>query len=175
MGRGGVDGGVGEGHGERGAVVPDGPLAHEPGAGGVSGLAEDDVEGAVVEVGEVGGEAFGGAEAAAYLLDGGVVASLRLDAGAGGSADEELQQGRLVEDGVLDVDGIGLTVAPFRKVGGGVGAVEALADGGGEEVVPGGVFGGEPAGGSVHDEPLFGVGLLVPDVELGGIGGALRF
>ena len=55
-------------------MVPGGPLVHEPGAGGVAGLAEDYVEGGVVEVGEVGGEALGGAEVAANLFDGGGVA-----------------------------------------------------------------------------------------------------
>ena len=41
------------------------------GLAGVAGLAEDEVEGGVVEVGEVGGEALGGAEGAADLFDGG--------------------------------------------------------------------------------------------------------
>ena len=39
-------------------------------------------------------------------------------------------------------------------------------DGGGEEFVPVGVVGGEPAGGGVHDELLFGVGFFAPGVEL---------
>ena len=45
------------------------------------------------------------------------------------------------------------------EVEGGVGIEEAVADGCGEELVPVGVVGGEPAGGGVHDELLFGVGL----------------
>ena len=171
MGDGGVDGGVSEGHGKRGAVIPDGPLVHEPGAGGVAGLAEDDVQGAVVEVGEVGGEALGGTEAAGDLLDGGVVAALRLRAGADGLAYEELKDRGLAEDGVFDVDGIGVSVAPFTDVQWRAGAAETFGYGGRQEVVPCGVFGGKPAGGSVHDEPLLGVGLFSPDVELGGIVG----
>jgi len=93
VGGGVVDGGVGEGQREGGAVVPGGPLIHEPGAHGVGGFAEDEVEGAVVEVGEVGGEALGGAEAVAYLFDGDVVAALGLDAGAGWNSDEALEDG----------------------------------------------------------------------------------
>ena len=93
VGGGGVYGGVGEGQGEGGAVIPGGPLVHEPGAEGVGGLAEDQVEGAVVEVGQVGGEALGGTEGAAYLFDGNVVAALGLDAGADGDADEALEYG----------------------------------------------------------------------------------
>ena len=69
-------------------MVPGGELVHEPGADGVAGLAEDDVEGGVVEVAEVGGEALGGAEGAADLFDGGAVAGLGLEAGAGGDADD---------------------------------------------------------------------------------------
>ena len=125
----------------------------------------------MIEVGEVGGEAFGGAEAAANLLDGGVVAALQMRAGAGGAADEELENGRLAEDGVLDVDWVDFAVVPVFEVEGCVGVVEALDYSGGEEVVPCGVFGGEPASGSMHDEPLFGVGLFAPDVEQGGVVG----
>ncbi len=64
------------------------------GLAGFDGFAEDQVERAVVEVGEVGGEALGGAEGAADLFDGGVVAALGLDAGAGGEADEALEEWR---------------------------------------------------------------------------------
>ena len=45
---------------------------------GVAGLAEDDVEGAVVEVGEVGGEALGGTEVRLHLFDGLLVSGERL-------------------------------------------------------------------------------------------------
>ena len=165
MGGGGVDGGVGEGQGEGGAVVPGGPLIHEPGADGICGFAENQVEGAVVEVGEVGGEALGGSEAAAYLFDGSVVAALGLDASAGWDGDEALEERGLAVDGVLDFNGVELAVAPFAEVGGGAGDAEAVDDGGGEEVVPCGVVFGEPAGGGVHDEPLFGVGFVAPGVE----------
>ena len=72
----------------------------------------------------------------------------------------------MAEDGMLDVDGVGLAVAPLAEVEGGVGFDEAVVDGGGEEVVPVGVVRGEPAGGGVHDELLFGVGLFAPGVEL---------
>ena len=53
---------------------------------------------------------------------------------------------------------------------GGVGFDEAVFDGGGEEVVPVGVAGGEPAGGGVEDDLLFGVGFFAPGVELGEFG-----
>ncbi len=106
-------------------MVPGGPLVHEPGAERVAGLAEDEVEGGVVEVGEVGGEALGGAEGAADLFDGGVVAALGLDAGAGGDSDEALEEWGLAVDGVFDVDGVELAVAPVAEVGGGVGDAEA--------------------------------------------------
>ena len=68
------------------ALYQAGHWSRIPGAGWVSGLAEDEVQGGVVEVGEVGGETLGGAEGAAYLLDGGSVSALRLDAGAGGES-----------------------------------------------------------------------------------------
>ncbi len=139
MGGGGVYGGVGEGQGEGGALVPGGPLVHEPGAEGVGGLAEDEVEGAVVQVGEVGGEALGGAEGAADLFDGDVVAALRLDAGADGDSDEALEERGAAVDGVIDLDGMELAVVPLAEVGGGVGGGETLGDGDGEEVVPCGV------------------------------------
>ena len=150
-------------------MVPGGPLVHEPGAEGVGGFAEDEVEGAVVEVGEVGGEALGGAEGAADLFDGDVVAALRLDAGADGDSDEALEEGGPAVDGVIDFNGAELAVAPLAEVGGSVGDGETLGDGDGKEVVPCGVIFGEPAGGGVHDEPFFGVGLVAPGVE--GCGG----
>ena len=149
-------------------MVPGGPLVQEPLAEGVSRLAEDDVEGGLVEVSEVGSEAFGGAEGAADLFDGGAVAGLRLDAGADGDSDDAADEGREGEDGVLDVYGVLLTVGPGGEVVGGVGFGEGLGDGGGEEVVPGGVFFGEPAGGGMHDDLLFGVGFGAPGVELPG-------
>ncbi len=73
---------------------------------------------------------------------------------------------------MLDVYGVGFAVLPFAEVGGGVGFVDALVDGVGEEVVPGGVAFGEPACGGVHDELLFGVGLFAPAVEEGVVAGA---
>ena len=73
--------------------------------------------------------------------------------------------------GCSDVYGIGFAIAPSAEVEWGAGFVEAFADGGGEEFVPCGVAGGEPAGGSVHHEPLFGVGFFAPVVELGGVAG----
>ena len=115
MGGGGVYGGVGEGEGEGGAVIPGGPLIHKPRACWVAGLAEDEVEGAGVEVGEVGGEALGGAEGAADLFDGGVVAALGLDACSGGEADEALEDRGLAVDGVLDVDGVEVAVSARRR------------------------------------------------------------
>src|SRR5665213_1648519 len=88
----GVCGGFAEGQREGGAFVPGWPLVHEPGAGWVAGLAEDDIESGVIEIGEVGGEALGGAEGAANLLDSGGVAALRLGSGSSGHADETLEQ-----------------------------------------------------------------------------------
>ena len=121
MGGGLLDGGGGVGEWEGGAVVPGGPLIHEPGAGGVAGLAEDYVEGGVVEVGEVGGEALGGAEVAADLFDGGGVAGLGLGAGAGGDADDGGDKGREGVEGTLDIDGMKRAILPLGEVGGGVG------------------------------------------------------
>jgi len=71
--------------GQRGLRVRVWVVAH-----GISGFSEDEVEGAVVEVGEVSSKTLGGAKGAAYLFHGDVVAALRLDAGAGGDADEAL-------------------------------------------------------------------------------------
>src|SRR6266702_5569680 len=145
MGGGGVYGLFGEGQGVGDTFVPGGPLAEEPGAGGIGRLAEDEVEGGVVEVGEIGGEALGGAEGAAYLFDRGAVSALRLDAGSDGEADEALEDGRLAEDGVLDVYRVGFAVLPFTEVGGGVGFVDAPVDGVGDEIVQRGVAFGAPA------------------------------
>src|ERR1700679_2240422 len=140
------------------------------GGGGVGCvLDEGQGEGALVEVGEVGGESLGGAEGAADLFDGDVVAALGLDAGASGDSDEALEEGGLAVDGVFDFYGAELAVAPGAEVGGGVGDAETVGDGGGEEVVPCGEVFGEPAGWSVHDKPLFCVGFVVPGVE--GCGG----
>lgn len=58
MTSGGVDRGGGVRHREGCAVVPGGPLIHKPGAGGVAGLAENEIESRAIEVGEIGGEAF---------------------------------------------------------------------------------------------------------------------
>ena len=172
----GVSGGgvycwFGEGQGIGGAFVPGGPLVEEPGAGGVGGLAEDEIECGVVEVGEVGGESLGGAEGAAYLFDCAAIAALRLDAGSDGEADDALEEGRLAEDGMLDIHGAGFAVLPSAEVGGCMGFLKAFVDGIGEEVVPVGVVFREPAGGGVHDELLFGVGLFAPGVEERGVAG----
>ena len=83
-----------------------------------------------------------------------------------GSLDDALEYGREAVDGVLDVDGVRLAVLPLEEVGGGVGFAEAAVDGGGEEFVPVGVVGGEPASGGVHDELLGDVGFFAPGVEL---------
>ncbi len=152
-------------------------MVEEPEARWVSGLAEDQVEGGVVEVGEVGSEAFGWAEGAVYLFDGGAVSALRLDAGANGELNDALEYGREDVDRVLDVDGVGFAVLPAGEVGGGVGFVEAAVDGGGEEFVPVGVRGGQPACGGMHDELLGDVGFFAPGVELpdwGGWGAGVR-
>ena len=117
-------------------MISGGLLVHESWAEGVGGFAEDEVEGAVVEVGEIGSGALGGAEGAADLFDGDVVAALRLDAGADGDSDEALQEGGLAVDGVIDFNGVELAVAPLAEIGGCLGEGETLGDGGGEEVVP---------------------------------------
>jgi len=93
VGGGGLDGGGGVGEGVGGVVVPGGELVHEPGAEGVAGLAEDEVQGGVVEVAEVYGEAFGGAEGSADLFDGGRVAALGVGAGAGGYSEDAADEG----------------------------------------------------------------------------------
>jgi hypothetical protein len=69
---------------------------------------------------------------------------------------------------MLDFDGAKLAIAPFAEVGRSFGDAKAVGDGGGEEVVPGGVGFGEPASRSVHDEPLFRVRFVAPGVESGG-------
>src|ERR1700733_7373865 len=88
-----------------------------------------------------------------------------MKAGSGGNADETLKERGLAVDGVLDIDGVELAIAPFAQVERRLGGTEALCDGGGEEIVPCGVAFGKPAGWTVHDEPLFGVGLVAPGVE----------
>ena len=82
-----LDGGVVEGEGEGGAFDPGLELVEEVGAGGVAGFAGGEVCVGVVGVGEVGGEALAGAEVEAGGFDGGGVASVGLEAGAGGDAE----------------------------------------------------------------------------------------
>ncbi len=72
---------------------------------------------------------------------------------------------------MLDVYGVGLAVGPLGEVLGGVGFGEGLVDGACEEIVPFGVFVGEPAGRGVEDDLLLGVGLFAPDVDLREFGG----
>ena len=108
---GGVYGGVGVGEGEGCAVIPGGPLVHEPGAERVGGLAENKIEGAVVEVGEVGDEALGGTEGAAYLLDGEPASGLIVQAGPAPAANER----QAAEHGMFDVDGRELAPSPLRE------------------------------------------------------------
>ena len=168
MGGGGLDGSGGERKLVGGVVQPCGELVHVPRADGVSGLAEDEVEGGVVEVGEVCGEALGGAEGTADLLDGGGVSADGMGCGAGGDADDAADERGDGEDGVFDVDGVDFAVGPLGEIGWSVGFVEGFIYGGGEEVVPVGIGVGEPAGGGVDDDLLFGVGHLMPVVELPG-------
>jgi hypothetical protein len=147
-------------------------LVHVPRAGGVAGLAEDQVEGGAVGVAEAGGESLGGAEGATGLPDGGEVAALGLRAGAGGHAEEETgQQGCVGEDGVLDVQGEGASLLPCGEVARSVGVSQAAQHDGGEEVVPCGVSGGQPAGRRVGDELLLDAVSLAPGVELPEVGG----
>ena len=76
-----------------------------------------------------------------------------LRAGAGGYAEQETrEQGCVGEDGVLDVQREGASLPPCGEVEGGMGVAQAAQHDGGEEVVPCGVGGGEPAGGRVGDE-----------------------
>src|SRR5665213_3838889 len=70
---------------------------------------------------------------------------------------------------MLDVDGMRLAVLPFAEVEGSVGLKESLHDGCGKKLVPVGVMGRKPVGGGVHDDLFFGVGLLVPGIELGAV------
>src|SRR5580700_9344636 len=101
MSGGGIDRAMAEGQWEGRAVVPGRPLVHEPSAQRIRRFAEDKVQRAVVEIGEVGGEALGWTKAAAYLLDRDVIATLRLQPRAGGHAEDALKNGRLAVDGVL--------------------------------------------------------------------------
>ena len=89
----GVGGCGREGHGEGGFVVPGGPLIEEPRAGRAAGLAEDDVECGVIEVGEVGGKTLRGTEVAPDLFDSVGVAALRPYTGSDGKMDEPAQDG----------------------------------------------------------------------------------
>ena len=155
-GQGVGDGGVDEGEGEGGAAEPGEELVEEPGAGGIAGFAGGDVGVGVVGVGEVGGEALAGAEVEAGLLDGGSVAAVGMEAGAGGDSEEGAEGGVAAEDGVGDLDGADGAVRPGGEVAGGVGEVEAALDGGGEEFVPVGEGVGEPACGSVLQDQLEG-------------------
>src|ERR1700761_484172 len=102
-----------EGQREGGAAVPGRPLVHEPRAQRGRRFAEDKVQRAVVEIREVGGETLGWAEVAADLFNRDVIATLRLQTGAGGHTEDALKNGRLAIDGVLDVDGPELAVLPF--------------------------------------------------------------
>jgi len=62
------------------------PLIAEVRAERVAALAQDDVFRRTVDVAPIHGEALGGAEVAAHLLDGGGVAAQRLRAGSGDAA-----------------------------------------------------------------------------------------
>lgn len=171
----GLSAGVaGKRQGEGRGAEPGGELVAEPGAEGIARLSEGKDEGAGVGVCEVGGEALGGAEGATGLADREAVAGLRMEAGAGGKAGEAAEDGELGEERKLDLDGVGLAAGPFAEDGGGVGVEEALVDGGGEEIVPGGEGGGEPAGGGVGDDLLEGEVALAPGVEVGGVSGGGR-
>ena len=86
QGEGVLDGGVVEGEEEGGALEPGVELVEEVGAGGVAGFAGGEVGVGVVGIGEVGGEALAGAEVEAGGFDGGVVAAVGVEAGAGGYA-----------------------------------------------------------------------------------------
>ena len=128
VGGGSVDGGVGEAQGECGAVVPGGPLIHEPRTHGVGGFAEDEVEGALVEVGEVGGEASEGPKLWPTCL---TVTSSPLWGwmpGLVGTPMRRWRRGGLAVDGVFDDEGAELAVVPL-----GVRSAGALSGGGGSE------------------------------------------
>lgn len=154
-----------KGMGEGIAVVPGGPLIHEPGAGWIAGFPEDDVQGGVIEVGEVDGEAFGRTEGAAHLLDGAVVAALRLHAGSGAQGDQVVKQARLVVDGMLDIDWVGGAVLPLAEVEGRLLIAQAAIDDGGQELVPVCVAARQPARRGVHDDLLGCVALLSPRIK----------
>src|SRR5438128_1578154 len=100
-----------EGKREGGAFVPCTPLVHVVGAEEISSLACDRVQGGLVEVGKIGGVAFGGTEGAAYLLDGEPASGLIVQAGPAPAANER----QAAEHGMFDVDGRELAPSPLRE------------------------------------------------------------
>lgn len=167
----GLSAGIG---GERewkgGAAEPGGELVAEPGTERIAGLAEGKDEGVGVRVGEVGGETLGRTEGAMGLADGEAVAGLRVGAGAGGQAGETAEQRKLSEERQLDLDRVGFAAGPLAEVVGRVCVQQTLVDGGGQEIIPGGIGGGKPAGGSVGDELLESEVALAPGVEVDKVG-----
>ena len=83
MGGGGQHGRFAEWQWEGGACIPVGPVVFVVGAQRIAGLADDQIQCGVVEIGEVNREPFRWAKAAGHLLDGAVIAGFGQHAGAG--------------------------------------------------------------------------------------------
>src|SRR5260221_13026776 len=83
--------------GERLAVVPDVPVVHVVRAEGLAGFTFDEIEGGVVQVGEVHRHTLGRTKATAHLFDGVTSARLRVCPGTG-SACMAMQKGKSAED-----------------------------------------------------------------------------
>ena len=92
------------------AFEPRVPLVHVVGTKEVAALPCDGVESGSVEITEVGGEAFGGAEGSTDLLHREAAAGLIVEAGAS----EEAYQRELAEDQVLDFQRSEFAPAPLR-------------------------------------------------------------
>src|SRR5579872_926428 len=112
MGASGGDRLIGKGEAESLPVIPSGPLVQIVGAEKIARLASDDVEGGIVEVGEIDGGALGGAEVASHSLDSVAVTRLGMEAGSGPAA----QDGYGAEDGMIDLDGVQVTPMPGREM-----------------------------------------------------------
>ena len=154
-----------EGRAARFEVAPDGPLVQEVRTGEVARLSEDEIERAAIGIGEVRGEALGGAERTPQLQNRAGVAGLRCFAGSGPySRREGAQQRRSGDQRMLDSDGDKLAVAPFTQVGGSMCRDQPLVDRGDEQVIPRGEFRREPARGLMQDELLLGKVFLAPGI-----------
>src|SRR3984885_15895102 len=156
-----IDGYGRERQSEGGGAVPGGPLIAIVRANRIAGLPHHDVFGGGVDVAPVHGEALRRTEGAAHLLHRSGVAGLRAGFDAGPT-----EEGNHAIERVRERDGVPVAVVPPLKRQGGVGVVESLGDGGGEQVVPARVLPRQPCRRFTSDELLFDIGALRPFVEL---------